>query len=458
VGESCTAALEFGDARDAAELLRAVRAAKEVVQAAVYARDGSPLARYDAPGFDGALPAKAPPLRRSVSQGEAVVVEPVLLRGERIGTMYVRARTDGIRDHFWEQAAFLLALFGAVGAVLGAMLLSSLKQTLTDPLQELARVAAAVRRSGDYSRRAAVRGHAELGGLADALNRMLAAIEERDAELERQRRTLEDAVARRTRELASKTEQLAQAQKIEALGRLAGGIAHDFNNLLAVVIADSRALVDELPEGEHRTCALEIAEAGQRGAALTRQLLAFSRKQVLHPRPVDVADTIGTVSKMLSRLIGEDIRVIVDVRAGHRTVFMDPTQLEQALLNLALNARDAMPGGGTLRFEVFEGVAADAGAGGIPSVCIAVSDTGCGMSTEVASRVFEPFFTTKPQGQGTGLGLAMVHGAVEQSGGHITLESAPGAGTTFRLSLPAMHRVAEQGVGGRHRRGPPRSG
>jgi signal transduction histidine kinase/ActR/RegA family two-component response regulator len=441
VGESCTAALEFGDARDAAGALGALRAATDVSSAAVYGSDGRLLASYRGPGEPLDPPREAPPLRRSIGEDGAVVTAPVRLGDEVVGTIYVRAGTEELAARARAYAAFLLAVFVALGATLGSVLLAHLRRTVTRPLGRLVALTAEVRVSGDYSRRADVGRRDELGEVADGLNRMLAAIEERDAELARQRQGLEETVARRTAELA-------QAQKMEAVGRLAGGIAHDFNNILAVVLADARALEGDLPEGDQRDCAAEIAKAGERGAALTRQLLAFSRKQVLHPRPVDVAATIADLSKMLGRLIGEHIRLVLDVGAGRRTVTMDPAQLEHALVNLAVNARDAMPAGGTLRIGVGEAAIDPARAARLRLaagryVVVEVADDGCGMTPEVMARVFEPFFTTKPQGKGTGLGLAIVYGAVEQSGGRVDVASAPNRGTTFTLYLPAHEAAVE---------------
>ncbi|MEW6778167.1 MAG: PAS domain S-box protein, partial [Bdellovibrionota bacterium] len=238
-------------------------------------------------------------------------------------------------------------------------------------------------------------------------------------------------------------EQLRQAQKIEAVGRLTGGIAHDFNNLLTVVNGNALLLERLLPkEGRERAHCREIVEAGERGAALTRQLLAFSRKQILEPRRISLNDTVRQMSKILSRLLGEDVKLTLHLAHDLGTTFADPSQVEQVILNLAVNARDAMPEGGELFVETANGVLrpedlqgeADAKPG--PCVKLLVRDTGCGMDEETLSRVFEPFFTTKELGKGTGLGLSTVYGIVKQSGGHIRVESEPGKGTVFEISLP----------------------
>ncbi|HEX7487573.1 MAG TPA: ATP-binding protein, partial [Anaeromyxobacteraceae bacterium] len=243
-------------------------------------------------------------------------------------------------------------------------------------------------------------------------------------------------------------EHLVQAQKMESVGRLAGGIAHDFNNILTVILSYARALTDELG-GEQRELAQEIRSAGQRASALTRQLLAFSRKQVLCPEVLAVGEVVTNLVRMIGRLIGEDIELSLAVAPGVGSILMDPAQLEQVLVNLAVNARDAMPDGGRLAIAVRD---ADVSAleairlGGIPEgsyVVITVADTGTGMDADTLAHLYEPFFTTKPKGKGTGLGLSMVLGAVEQSGGQIRVTSAPGAGATFTLHLP---RVAAANV------------
>jgi len=229
--------------------------------------------------------------------------------------------------------------------------------------------------------------------------------------------------------------QLQQSQKLEAIGQLAGGVAHDFNNMLTAIIGYTDLLSDDLRSPEHRTDVAEIRKAADRAAALTRQLLAFSRRQVLQPSVVDLAALVDGVAPMLRRLIGEDVELSTRVKGRLRRVRVDPNQFEQVLLNLVVNARDAMPKGGSVSIELAN---AERGApGGAPAVEMAVTDSGTGMDPHTLKHLFEPFFTTKPLGKGTGLGLATVYGIVKQSGGHIRVVSQPDRGATFTVVVPA---------------------
>ena len=245
------------------------------------------------------------------------------------------------------------------------------------------------------------------------------------------------ALRRSLQDLQRTQEQLVQSQKMEAVGRLAGGVAHDFNNQLTAIMGYADILRVSLPEEDSRRGEVaEIQRAAGRAAELTRQLLAFSRKQVLRPRIVDLNELVREMRGMLQRLIGENIGLVTLSVEGPMLVRADPAQLEQVIMNLAVNARDAMPRGGRLEIAT-EREPEHAGLPGGPFHVLRVTDTGTGMSAEVMSRLFEPFFTTKEPGRGTGLGLSTVYGIVQQSGGHITCRSAPGEGTTFVIRLPS---------------------
>jgi len=243
-------------------------------------------------------------------------------------------------------------------------------------------------------------------------------------------------------------EQLRQAQKMEAVGLLAGGVAHDFNNLLNVILGNADLLLEKIQSGKPQHYAEEIKKATQRATQLTRQLLAFSRKQVLRPALLDLNAVVGDVVKVLRHLIGEDVQVVVEGETNLALIWADPGQVEQILMNLATNARDAMPNGGmfTIRTENAE-LGPDHVARHpyvVPGryVRLSVRDTGLGMSEDIRSRAFEPFFTTKPPGRGTGLGLATVFGIVKQSGGYVWISSALGAGTTFDIYFPRADEAA----------------
>jgi two-component system, cell cycle sensor histidine kinase and response regulator CckA len=231
-----------------------------------------------------------------------------------------------------------------------------------------------------------------------------------------------------------------QADKMEAIGRLAGGLAHDFNNILTVVLGSASELRTRVGDPVARELADEVLEGGQRAAALTRQLLAFSRKQPLQLEDVDVNEVVRGFERMLRRILPEDVAIELRLAAGAAVVHADTGQLEQVVLNLVVNARDAMPAGGRIAIEtaVVDRPPVECGLDAAPCVVLAVRDDGEGMDAAVRAHLFEPFFTTKAAGRGTGLGLATVFGIVKQSGGGVAVESAPGAGSTFRVYLPRV--------------------
>ena len=244
--------------------------------------------------------------------------------------------------------------------------------------------------------------------------------------------------------------QLLQSQKMESVGQLAGGIAHDFNNLLMAIQGYAELGMMRTSPGDAVCGDLqEIVKASERAARFTSQLLAFSRRQVLEPKVVDLSEVVSDVAPMLRRLMGEDVELVVKTGAGLGRVRVDPSQIEQVVVNLVANARDAMPNGGRLSLET-ENVTLNGsnGDGGAPAptgefVMLRISDTGMGMSPEVTAHIFEPFYTTKEVGKGTGLGLATSYGIIKQSGGYIDVQSEPGRGTTFRVYLPRVHDKTE---------------
>ncbi|HEY0706462.1 MAG TPA: ATP-binding protein, partial [Polyangia bacterium] len=245
-------------------------------------------------------------------------------------------------------------------------------------------------------------------------------------------------------------EQLRQSQKMDAIGNLAGGVAHDFNNLLTAINGYSQILVQSLdPEHPHHGFAQSIQTAGERAAGLTRKLLAFSRKETMQVRDVDLNELVSDMEGMLRRLIEEEAQLVTRLEPGVAMISADPSEVEQILVNLVLNARDAMPEGGRVRVETAHAVIGEDsantngdGAEAILSpaagryVVLSVTDNGMGMSPETRSKIFEPFFTTKEVGKGTGLGLAVVYGIVKKMGGGLAVASEPGRRTTFRVQFP----------------------
>jgi signal transduction histidine kinase len=307
---------------------------------------------------------------------------------------------------------------------------------LTLPLGQLTEAADAISR-GDYSRRVRFHRDNELGTLATAFNVMAERVEETH-------RRLEDKI----NELRSTQEQFAHAQRMEAVGRLAGGVAHDFNNLLTVILGETE-LALKAPGEDPEPALTEIRRAGERAAVLTRQLLAFSRRQLVEPVVFSVNEMVLDLEKMLTRLIGEDITLVTKVAAEIPTVRADRGQIEQVLVNLVVNSRDAMPKGGRITIESFtvrlDATYAQSRSDVVPGdyVMISVSDTGHGMTADIQSHLFEPFFTTKDRSRGTGLGLATSYGIVKQSRGHIAAYSEPGVGTTMRVYLPCVHQLPD---------------
>ena len=352
-------------------------------------------------------------------------------------------------------------LYGCLAVVLGGVGAALVSRSLLAPLHSFVGFMESVARSREYSRRFdASRATAEIRTLDASYDRLIESLAHQHAELKRRTDELSRTNATlteqmREREMAeqalrSSEQQLRQSQKLEAVGTLAGGVAHDFNNLLTVILSYTEMVMKELGARSPLYEDLEsVHAAGIRAAGLTKQLLAFSRKQVMQPKVLDLNDAVTGIQKMLRRVIGEDIDLQTVTQASPGFVQADPGQLEQVIMNLVVNARDAMPRGGRVTLQTanvhFAEGAPDLIAPMPPGdwVLLAVADTGFGMDEATRARIFEPFYTTKEPGKGTGLGLSTVYGIVKQSGGFIWVESEPGQGTTFKIYLPHVADTGE---------------
>ena len=384
------------------------------------------LARRDWP------PAGASPLvvQRIGADDYAVGAYPLTTAADsRAGTLVLLQNWQPTRRFLAEiRAQFLVAGAGIFCvALLGAVAWS---RRMSRPLKDLAEAAGDIA-AGNWTRQVAVRGSAEAMMMAEAFNQMTTGL----------RHWYEEAKRR--------DEQLRQSQKMEAIGRLAGGVAHDFNNVLMAIRGNGQLLMETLePHDERRADVEEILRAADRAAGLTRQLLAFARRHIDTPRILALDQIVEHIKPMLQRLIGADIEVVTAVESPLRTVRADAQQMDQVLINLAVNARDAMPTGGVLRIELANQLLRESG-GHISSVPpgryvrLSVTDTGCGMNQETLSHIFEPFFTTKEEGRGTGLGLATVYGIVDNAGGVIDVDTELNRGTAFHIYLPEVSEAEE---------------
>jgi signal transduction histidine kinase len=395
LASTVVAALTFDDRQAAQTYVDALEVDREIEAAAVYSATGDPFAVYRRAAATQ-VPASAPEIGSSVGGDRVAVTTMVSQGGSTLGRVYVRAVLEPLSRRYERYAAIALLV-----------VMAALVTTV-------------------------------LGIAQSALSRSNRQLSDANTQLEAQIAEREKA-----------EEALRQAQKMEAIGQLTGGVAHDFNNILQIILGNLRNVERRLKSGSPADAAIDrgigaAIRAADRAAILTRQLLAFSRRQPLAPRAVDVNKLIGGMSDVLHRTLGEPVEVEIIMAARLWQTLADANQLESAILNLAVNARDAMPDGGKLTIETAntfldEAYAAseeDVRAGQF--VVIAVSDTGVGMSPEVMHKAFDPFFTTKEIGQGTGLGLSQVYGFIRQSGGHAKIYSEVGEGTTIKLYLPRL--------------------
>jgi len=371
------------------------------------------------------------PLKIKLQLGFFLVIGVLLLMGV-VSLPLAQRWTTGAVVGF---VVFSVALALMLGSILASSILHPVRKVDT----ALERIA-----QGDFVMLDDVVNRDELGSLVNNLNRTSRQLSELYAKERQTAQALEEQLAA----LEHTQAQLRQAQKMEVVGRLAGGVAHDFNNLLTVIAGRAALLLMELPADDPKRRGIDlITQTADRASALTRQLLALSRQQVLQPRILDLNELVERLEPILQRLIGEHIELHVLPAPDAVAVKADPTQIEQVMLNLAVNARDAMPKGGTLTIELSQVPAGqlqfDEGDPVGPGVSLVVRDSGTGMTPDVRAHMFEPFFTTKEPGKGTGLGLATVYGIIKQSGGHVSIESELGHGTAFMIWLPLVENPAQ---------------
>ena len=459
IGENCTAALTFNDDVAAREILRSLMVHPEITSAVVLRLDGSVLARYERGGTD----TQGPSFSRTPHDEDAgehlAATQDVVLHGETQGKVTIRSDLSAlharVRNHAMVWGIVLLAVTGLVSVAS-----RQLHGLILQPLLELAQVAHDIAGKRDYHRRATRHTDDELGYVTDAFNSMLDEIQRRDGDLRRAykeldrsriRQVAEEAGERRKAEeaLRKSEEQLREAQKMESIGRLAGGVAHDFNNLLTAINGFAQLIQIGLgPKHRLQAKAEQILIAGRRAADLTGQLLAFSRRQMLVPEPLDLGRVITGMREILNSMLGDRVHLRTEFPPGLGTIMADPGQLGQVVMNLVVNARDAMPDGGEILIETknlrAEECSLDSGLEPSPLgyVMLVIRDRGTGMDEATMAQIFEPFFTTKPRGKGTGLGLSTVYGIVRQSGGDIRVESHPGLGTTFSICFPRIKQAA----------------
>lgn len=440
------APLLFDNLEETEEALQGLASNEAIVLACVYRysdleRQETFYARWMRPPLEAECPAR---LTHGVrfEGGLLHLSRPIEEDGNVLGRLYICFQLPSLGHRLLKYLLMVGAVFFALVS-LATVLSLALRQTISGPLEELVEALNRVAREQDYSVRVEPQSGDEIGNLTLAFNAMLETIEQR-----------ETALRQATSEQKKLQEQLVQSQKMESIGRLAGGVAHDFNNLLTVIVGCTDLGFNRLPKDSPvRPLLLNIRNATAQATGLTNRLLAFARRQVNEPRVLDLNELVLEAEKMLRTLIGDDVELIAIPRNDLWFVRADQSQMMQVLVNLAVNARDAMPDGGQLtietenrdlgRDEALEHPEARPG----EYVMVSVSDTGEGIDKSVQNHLFEPFFTTKERGKGTGLGLAMCYGIVKQSGGFIDFESRLGHGTVFRVFVP---RTREQPEPTRH--------
>jgi signal transduction histidine kinase/CheY-like chemotaxis protein len=370
---------------------------------------------------------------------------PITFKDKELGTVHVGLSLDFINRLIYQESVFILILSFFI-VLLGIAVAILLGINFSRPISKLVEASREIGK-GNLQYRLHLKRKDELGDLAAAFNYMAAELDQKE-KANTQLSTERNRAEKEAKKLES---QLQQSQKMEAVGQLAGGIAHDFNNSLTLIKVCSQLALQELKETDPiREKIQQIDEATTRSGDLARQLLTFSRRHIEEKKILDLNDLLKNLNKMLRRAIGENIELLNKFSDGLAKIKGDPGQIEQVIVNLAVNARDAMPGGGKLTLETAnvdldqEYARTHIRVTPGPYVMLSVTDTGKGMPPEIKEHIFEPFFTTKEEGKGTGLGLFMVYGIVQKNGGHIRVESEPGMGTTFTIYLPQAEHQREE--------------
>ncbi len=441
IGEYSVTALAFQDTTGAKECLIKLKAIPSISNGIIYNEKGAVFARYDRnkENFIPPLPLNAD--TNLAKNGYLHVFKPIEYKGISYGIIYLRVSTALLTERL--NQSLITAFFILTGLIiLSYFLASQLQGIISKPILKLTKVVKRISTEADFSLRVKKKGSDEIGVLYDGFNNMLEQLRTREIERTKAESEKDNLQA-----------QLLQSQKMEAVGKLAGGIAHDFNNFLTIISGYSQFLLDRLDaQTPVREYAEKINKAVGQTASLTGQLLALSRKQELEPRVLDINSVIVEVQKMLGRFLGENIMLATVFEPNIKQVKADPGQLKQVIMNLLVNARDAMPEGGEITLITENVVLDKKTAAGILEarpgyfVRLSVVDTGVGIDESISDRIFEPFFTTKKTGVGTGLGLSVVYGIIKQHNGWINVESEMGHGTTFKIYLPAVSARIESEI------------